>query len=136
MKLFQKRSDQVLGILFLVSLITYLVIFFTCFSELPLNIAPWLQALLLYSHFIPFCLLQLLLCRLARPLWRLAVPLAMLVVPGFVWLCLVDWAALGWVLWAIWCMAPVAGCVLAWLIWAVMCLLGRWRKQKDDSPSL
>ncbi len=136
MKRLQKRSNQLLGILFLVSTIAYLVIFFTCFSELPLSVGPGLQALLLYFHFIPFCLLQLLLCRIARPLWRLLVPLALLVIPGFIWLCLCGWMALGWVLWVIWCIAPVAGCLRAWIIWAIVWLLQIRHKQGDDSPSL
>ena len=136
MKGLQKRSNQVLGIFFLLTMIAYLVIFFLCFSELPLNIGPGLQGLLLYFHFIPFCLLQLLLCRLTRPLWRLLVPLALLVIPGFIWLCLCGWMALGWALWAIWCMAPVAGCVLAWIIWAVMWLLENWPRKTEDSTSL
>lgn len=135
MKRFQKPSDKILGILFLLTLIAYLIIFAVCFSELPLNIPPWLQALLLYFHCIPFCLLQLLLCRLVRPLWRLLVPLALLVIPGFIWLCLCDWMALGWLLWAIWCMAPVAGCLLAWLIWGVMWLMGRRGPKEDRAAS-
>lgn len=121
--------------LFLGAAVAYLIIFAVCFSELPLNIPPWLQALLLYFHFIPFCLLQLLLCRLVRPLWRLLVSLAALVVPGFVWLCLVGWAALGWVLWAIWCMAPVAGCLLAWMIWGIAQLIKISHGKRDDTVS-
>lgn len=135
MKRFQTRLDRVLGMLFLGAAVAYLIIFAVCFSELPLNIPPWLQALLLYFHFIPFCLLQLLLCRLVRPLWRLLVPLAALVVPGFVWLCLVGWAALGWVLWAIWCMAPVAGCLLAWMIWGIAQLIKISHEKRDDTVS-
>ena len=130
MKRLQKRSNQVLGILFLVSMVAYLVIFFHLLfrtaPEYP-PLAPGAAALLPLHPLLPAS-------AAAVPSGPAALAaggaLAMLVVPGFVWLCLVGWAALGWVLWAIWCMAPVAGCLLAWLIWAVMWLLGRWRKQK------
>lgn len=135
MKRFQTRLDRVLGMLFLGAAVAYLIIFAVCFSELPLNIGPWLQALLLYFHFIPFCLLQLLLCRLARPLWRLLVPLAALVVPGLVWGALCGWMAMGWLLWAIWCMAPVAGCVLAWMIWAIAWLIKISQGRQTDTAS-
>ena len=131
MKRFQTRLDRVLGVLFLVSAVAYLIIFAVCFSELPLNIAPWLQALLLYFHFIPFCLLQLLLCRLARLCWRLLIPLAALVIPGLIWAALCGWMAMGWLLWGFWCIAPVAGCGLAWIIQAVIWLMDR-RKTKED----
>ena len=84
--------------LFLMSLAAYLVIFLSAFWDLPLNIPPWHQGLLLYFHSIPMFFLQLLLCRLAKPHWRLFAPLMLLLVPGLVFVGSAGWAVLGWVL--------------------------------------
>ena len=60
----------------------YTAAFTAAFSDLPLNIPPWHQLLLLYFHAFPMFFLQLLLCRRARAVWRLLVPLALLAVQG------------------------------------------------------
>ena len=84
MKPIMGKTDKILLTLFLMSLAAYLVIFLSAFWDLPLNIPPWHQGLLLYFHSIPMFLLQLLLCRLAKPHWRLFAPLMLLLVPGLV----------------------------------------------------
>ena len=71
MKPIMGKTDKILLTLFLMSLAAYLVIFLSAFWDLPLNIPPWHQGLLLYFHSIPMFFLQLLLCRLAKPHWRL-----------------------------------------------------------------
>ena len=75
MKPIMDKTDKILLTLFLMSLAAYLVIFLSAFWDLPLNIPPWHQGLLLYFHSIPMFFLQLLLCRLAKPHWRLFAPL-------------------------------------------------------------
>ena len=62
----------------------YTAAFAAAFPDLPLNIPPWHQLLLLYFHAFPMFFLQLLLCRRARAVWRLLVPLALLAVPGVI----------------------------------------------------
>ena len=84
MKPIMDKTDKILLTLFLMSLAAYLVIFLSAFWDLPLNIPPWHQGLLLYFHSIPMFFLQLLLCRLAKPHWRLFAPLMLLLVPGLV----------------------------------------------------
>lgn len=88
-------------------------------SDLPLNIPPWHQLLLLYFHAFPMFFLQLLLCRRARAVWRLLVPLALLAVPGVLFLSAAGWMVMGWFLLMWWCAAPLLGSALAWLVWAV-----------------
>lgn len=96
MKPIMGKTDKILLTLFLMSLAAYLVIFLSAFWDLPLNIPPWHQGLLLYFHSIPMFLLQLLLCRLAKPHWRLFAPLMLLLVPGLVFVGSAGWAVLGW----------------------------------------
>ena len=109
MKPIMDKTDKILLTLFLMSLAAYLVIFLSAFWDLPLNIPPWHQGLLLYFHSIPMFFLQLLLCRLAKPHWRLFAPLMLLLVPGLVFVGSAGWAVLGWVLFLYWCTAPTAG---------------------------
>lgn len=113
----QKANAILLGI-FSVSMAAYAVIFGSAFAELPLNIPPWHQLLLLCFHFIPMFFLQLLLCRRARLRWRLLIPPVLLAVPGFFFLMAAEWDVRGWILFLFWCAAPVLGCVLAWAVWA------------------
>lgn len=67
-----RRTDQWLLGCFAVTMAVYTA----AFSDLPLNIPPWHQLLLLYFHAFPMFFLQLLLCRRARRcggfwcLWR------------------------------------------------------------------
>ena len=103
MKPIMDKTDKILLTLFLMSLAAYLVIFLSAFWDLPLNIPPWHQGLLLYFHSIPMFFLQLLLCRLAKPHWRLFAPLMLLLVPGLVFVGSAGWAVLGWVLFLYWC---------------------------------
>ena len=77
-----RRTDQWLLGCFAVTMAVYTAAFTAAFSDLPLNIPPWHQLLLLYFHAFPMFFLQLLLCRRARAVWRLLVPLALLAVPG------------------------------------------------------
>ena len=128
MKPIMGKTDKILLTLFLMSLAAYLVIFLSAFWDLPLNIPPWHQGLLLYFHSIPMFFLQLLLCRLAKPHWRLFAPLMLLLVPGLVFVGSAGWAVLGWVLFLYWCAAPAAGCILAWVVWGTG-KLGRRREQ-------
>ena len=136
MKPIMDKTDKILLTLFLMSLAAYLVIFLSAFWDLPLNIPPWHQGLLLYFHSIPMFFLQLLLCRLAKPHWRLFAPLMLLLVPGLVLVGSAGWAVLGWVLFLYWCTAPTAGCILAWIVWGVG-KLGRGRdKHEKRDPSI
>ncbi len=123
------KTDNILRALFLLSLAAYLVIFVSAFWDLPLNIPPWHQGLLLYFHAIPMFFLQLLLCRLAKPLWRLLVPLALLLVPGLVFVGSAGWYLMGWILFLYWCVAPAAGCALAWLVWGA----GQSRRRREQA---
>ena len=81
-----RRTDQWLLGCFAVTMAVYTAAFTAAFSDLPLNIPPWHQLLLLYFHAFPMFFLQLLLCRRARAVWRLLVPLALLAVPGVLFL--------------------------------------------------
>ena len=71
-----RRTDQWLLGCFAVTMAVYTAAFTAAFSDLPLNIPPWHQLLLLYFHAFPMFFLQLLLCRRARRcggfwcLWR------------------------------------------------------------------
>ena len=104
-----RRTDQWLLGCFAVTMAVYTAAFTAAFSDLPLNIPPWHQLLLLYFHAFPMFFLQLLLCRRARAVWRLLVPLALLA----------GWMVMGWFLLLWWCAAPLLGSALAWLVWAV-----------------
>ena len=83
-----RRTDQWLLGCFAVTMAVYTAAFTAAFSDLPLNIPPWHQLLLLYFHAFPMFFLQLLLCRRARAVWRLLVPLAL-------------GSALAWLVWAV-----------------------------------
>ena len=134
MRAVKGRTDKRLFCIFLLSMAIYVVIFATCFVELPVNRPPWHIALLFYFHSIPMFCLQLLLCRLAKLRWRLLVPLAPIVLIGVVVLSVVPWDLLGCVLYLVWCAAPVLGCVLAWAVWAVERLVKRWRRDTRQTP--
>lgn len=114
-----RRTDQWLLGCFAVTMAVYTAAFAAAFSDLPLNIPPWHQLLLLYFHAFPMFFLQLLLCRRARAVWRLLVPLALLAVPGVIFLSAAGWMVMGWFLLLWWCAAPLLGSALAWLVWAV-----------------
>ena len=114
-----RRTDQWLLGCFAVTMAVYTAAFAAAFSDLPLNIPPWHQLLLLYFHAFPMFFLQLLLCRRARAVWRLLVPLALLAVPGVLFLSAAGWMVMGWFLLLWWCAAPLLGSALAWLVWAV-----------------
>ena len=91
-----RRTDQWLLGCFAVTMAVYTAAFTAAFSDLPLNIPPWHQLLLLYFHAFPMFFLQLLLCRRARAVWRLLVPLALLAVPGVLFLSAAGWMVMGW----------------------------------------
>ena len=86
-----RRTDQWLLGCFAVTMAVYTAAFTAAFSDLPLNIPPWHQLLLLYFHAFPMFFLQLLL----------------------------GWMVMGWFLLLWWCAAPLLGSALAWLVWAV-----------------
>ena len=109
-----RRTDQWLLGCFAVTMAVYTAAFAAAFSDLPLNIPPWHQLLLLYFHAFPMFFLQLLLCRRARAVWRLLVPLALLAVPGVLFLSAAGWMVMGWFLLLWWCAAPLPiSCPLA-----------------------
>lgn len=112
----KNRTDKFLLGFFLVSLAVYIAIFAACFSELPINPTPLHQALVLYFHFIPMFLLQLLLCRRAKLHWQLLIPPALLLIPGLVFVSIAGWHIMAWVLFLFWCAAPSVGCLLAWAV--------------------
>ena len=102
----------------------YAVVFVSAFWHLPIDIPVWHQALLIYFHFIPMLLLQLVLCRTRSIPVRILLPLGILAGVGLVWLCLTEWSIIGWALFIYWCTAPVMGCALAWVVYFAGYLLG------------
>lgn len=114
------KTDRIWLCSFAITLIVYLLIFISCFTEIPINRPTWHIRLLLYFHIIPMFCLQLLLCRRARVRWRLMIPIILLAVPGFIFLNSIDWDIGGWIFFLIWCVAPLLGCMVAWVVWGVM----------------
>ena len=123
MKPMKEATNRVLSRLFWVTAAGYAVIFVSAFWHLPIDIPVWHQALLIYSHFVPMFLLQLMLCRTRSIPVRLFLPLGILAGVGLVWLCLTQWTLLGWVLFAYWCTAPLTGCAVAWVAYGVSYLI-------------
>lgn len=121
----QNKIDLVLLGCFLAALAVYAVIFGSAFLELPLDISPWHQFLLLFFHFVPTFFLQLLMCHMTGPAWRFALPPAMFLVPALVFALCTGGQLLGWVLASFWCLAPLLGCALGWLVWGVALLVRR-----------
>ena len=66
-----RRTDQWLLGCFAVTMAVYTAAFTAAFSDLPLNIPPWHQLLLLYFHAFPMFFLQLLLLQLLLQLVQL-----------------------------------------------------------------
>lgn len=123
-----RRTDRILWSLAGLTLAAYGVVFGSAFSELPLNIPPWHQGLLLYFHFVPAFFLQLALCRMPGPRWRFLLPLLLLAVPVLVFVAFADWDLRAWVLAGFWCIAPLLGCALGWLVFGVTRLVHRLRR--------
>lgn len=126
------RTDLALLLLTLVTFAAYAVILATAFWDLPLDIPPEHQFLLLYAHCIPMFFLELLLCRRANWAWRLRLPVLLLAIPGVWFLATAEWYLLAWVLVGWWCVAPAAGCLLAWMVWGVQQCM-RHRKRPDET---
>ena len=124
----QNKVDLVLLGCFLLALVAYVLIFGSAFLELPLNISPWHQFLLLSFHLVPTFFLQLLMCHVTGPAWRLALPPAMFLVPALVFALCTGGQMLGWVLAGFWCIAPLLGCALGWLVWGAVLLVRRLRR--------
>ena len=129
----RSKSEGILLGMFAVTLAFYLMIFATAFSELPLQISHGHQLLLLTFHFFPMFLLQLLLCLRAKWYMKLLLPLALLAIPGFIFLQIADWAAMGWVFYLIWCIAPVSGATLAWGVWGILQIIKKCRNDQKKS---
>lgn len=119
MKHRKRRSDRVLLLLCAASFLVYIVIFGAAFAELPLNIPPWHQRLLLYFHFVPMFFLQLLLCRTAPLPWRLVLPVIPPAAVGVWFLSRAEWDAMAWILYLFWCVPPLLGCLTARAVWAL-----------------
>ena len=115
----RETANRVLLVLTLITLAAYAVVLVTAFWDLPLDIPPWHQLLLLYAHFIPMFLLELLLCRTAKLKWRILLPAVLLAVPGLWFVASAEWYAMAWFLAGWWCVAPVLGCLAAWAVWAI-----------------
>lgn len=111
------KTDRVLLALTLVTFAVYAAIFGAAFRDLPLDIPPEHQFLLLYAHCVPMFFLELLLCRRGNWVWRLLLPAVLLAVPGLWFLATAEWYLLAWLLVGWWCVAPAAGCLLAWIVW-------------------
>lgn len=123
MKPMKESTNRVLSRLCWVTAAVYAVVFVSAFWDLPIDIPVWHQALLIYFHFIPMFLLQLVLCRTRSIPVRILLPLGILAGVGLVWLCLTQWSIIGWALFIYWCTAPVMGCALAWVVYGAGCLL-------------
>ena len=115
----RETANRVLLVLTLITLAAYAVVLVTAFWDLPLDIPTWHQLLLLYAHFIPMFLLELLLCRTAKLKWRILLPAVLLAVPGLWFVASAEWYAMAWFLAGWWCVAPVLGCLAAWAVWAI-----------------
>ncbi len=115
----KQKSNQLLLLLFLLSFLMYAAVFASAFAQLPLRISSWHQFLLLYAHFIPMFFLEWLLCRTAKLRWRLLVPAIPLALAGLWFLSTAEWYLMAWILFGIWCAAPVLGCVAGWIVWAI-----------------
>lgn len=108
------RGDKVLAGLFGVTFVAYALFFAHCFSELPIRVSsPLQQFLLICSHFIPMLLLELLLCRVAKPLWQFLLPALLLLVPGLVCMAVAQWDLRALYLVLLWWAAPFLGWFLA-----------------------
>lgn len=118
-KRFASGRGRLLPALFLFTMAAYAVIFASAFAELPIGIGPVHQLLLFYGHFIPMFLLELLLCRLARPLWRALVPALLTAVPAFLFVAACGFQTVAWALAGMWCAAPVLGSLLGWAAWRI-----------------
>ena len=123
----QEKTDLFLLACFVVSLGVYVAIFASAFVELPLNIRPWHQWLLLFFHFVPLFFLQLLMCHMPGPAWHRVLPLALFLVPAVLFALCTGGMALGWMLAGLWCLAPLLGCALGWLVWGISRLFCRRR---------
>ena len=123
MKPMKESTNRVLFRLCWVTAAVYAVVFVSAFWDLPIDIPVWHQALLIYFHFIPMFLLQLVLCRTRSIPVRILLPLGILAGVGLVWLCLAEWSIIGWALFIYWCTAPVIGCAVAWVVYGAGCLL-------------
>lgn len=113
------KGNTVLLSLTLITFAAYAVIFAAAFADLPMSIPPWHQLLLLYFHFIPMFLLELLLCRTAKLTRRILLPAVLLAVPGLWFVASAEWYAMAWFLAGWWCVSPVLGCLAAWAVWAL-----------------
>lgn len=125
------KTDRVLLAFTLVTFAAYAVILVTAFWDLPLDIPPEHQFLLLYAHCIPMFFLELLLCRRAKWAWRLLLPILLLAIPGVWFLAAAEWYLLAWFMVGWWCVAPAAGCLLAFIVWGVQQSM-RHRKGSDE----
>lgn len=123
MKTWNPTTNRTLARLLWGTAAVYAVIFVAAFWHLPIDIPVWHQALLIYFHFIPMFLLQLVLCRTRSIPARIFIPLGILAGVGLVWLCLTQWTLLGWALFCYWCTAPVAGCAVGWVVYGLGYLL-------------
>lgn len=131
MKPLERKADRLLFSLFLVSFAGYCVVFVSAFAELPLNISSAHQGLLLFSHVIPAFFLELLLCRTTVFPWRLLLPVLPLLAAGLWFLSGAEWHVMAWVLYLIWCIPPLAGCLTARLLFAVY---RSWNKRRPGPP--
>lgn len=113
------KNDKILLTLCILFFIGYAVIFVSAFSELPLNVPLWHQGLLLYGHFFPMFFLELLLCSTAQVRWRIFLPVALLLLPGLWFLSASEWYMMAWILFLLWCIPALLGCLVAWAIWAI-----------------
>ena len=103
------EKEAVLLSLTLITFAAYAAVLVTAFWDLPLDIPPWHQLLLLYAHFIPMFLLELLLCRTAKLKWRILLPAVLLAVPGLWFVASAEWYAMAWVLAGWWCVPDRLG---------------------------
>ena len=124
MKPMKESTNRVLTRLCWVTAAIYVAIYISSFWHLPIHVYTWQLSLLIYFHFIPMFLLQLLLCRTRSTPVCILLPLGILAGVGLVWLCLTQWTLLGLVLFGYWCIAPVMGCALAWVVYCAGYLLG------------
>lgn len=117
MKTWNPTTNRVLSRLCWVTAAIYVAIYISSFWHLPIHVYTWQLSLLIYFHFIPMFLFQLLLCRTRSIPVSIFLPLGILAGIGLVWLCLTQWTVMGWALFGYWCIAPVMGCALAWVVY-------------------
>lgn len=124
-----RRTDLILCLLFVLSLLLYILACKSCFKNLPIDCPTWHIRLVLFFQFIPMFFLQLLLCRKTQIFFRVLIPIGLAILVGVVFFYTIDWHIVGWIFFLVWSIAYFAGCCLGWITWFVGRILVRGKDQ-------